>query len=470
MSKKKKIIIGSIAGTVGALLIGGYCAVAIYYGTHFFPGTKINGLDCGRQNLDTVNSMMRLQTLDYTLKVVGRDPDTCESGAVLLNMTAEDIDLYDVDMDAELEKILEGQNNWVWIHIPGSREYVYDVITDVRYDEEMVMALLRDCKAFQKSYMEEPQDAYIGEYSESEGSYVIIPDTKGSLLNTDEGCKVIKEAIENRERSVDLEEQDCYRTAKVRADNDRLLDTLEEANLWLSTEVTYDWNGNAVLLDRKLLKDWISISDNQVTLDEDAVSEFVNTNAKEYDTYGKKRTFVTTGGAEVTLNSGAYGWRTDRNAETEELIELIYQGSVLEKEPVYSMRAAQKGKNDIGNSYVEIDLTHQHLYLYNSGSIVVESDFVSGNVSKGNATPSGVFGVTYKTTDAVLRGDNYETPVKYWMPFNGNIGMHDATWRSDFGGDIYLTNGSHGCINLPYGKAKEIYQYVSTGFPVVCYY
>ena len=134
-------------------------------------------------------------------------------------------------------------------------------------------------------------------------------------------------------------------------------------------------------------------------------------------------------------------------------------------------KGAQKGSDDIGNSYVEIDLTNQHLYLFQNGSIVLETDFVSGNMSKaGCMTPPGVFGLTYKTKNAVLRGADYETPVNYWMPFNGNVGMHDATWRGSFGGTIYLTSGSHGCVNLPLNMAAAIYEYVSTGFPVVCYY
>ena len=200
------------------------------------------------------------------------------------------------------------------------------------------------------------------------------------------------------------------------------------------------------------------------------MAEFVQEHSKEYDTYGKKRNFVTTLGTELTLPSGAYGWKTDREGETQELIQLIYQGSVMEKEPIYSVRGAQKGSDDIGNSYVEADLSNQHLYLYQDGQLVLETDFVSGNMSNGCMTPPGVFGLTYKTRNAVLRGDNYETPVSYWMPFNGNVGMHDATWSNEFGGDIYLTSGSHGCINLPLNMAAQIYEYLSTGFPVICYY
>lgn len=131
--------------------------------------------------------------------------------------------------------------------------------------------------------------------------------------------------------------------------------------------------------------------------------------------------------------------------------------------------AAVKGEDDIGDSYVEINLTAQHLYLYVDGQLVTESDFVSGNVSRGFATPDGVYGLTYKTMDATLKGPGYATPVKYWMPFNGNIGMHDAKWRRQFGGQIYLHNGSHGCINLPVEEAEKIYEQIYKGFPVICY-
>ena len=90
--------------------------------------------------------------------------------------------------------------------------------------------------------------------------------------------------------------------------------------------------------------------------------------------------------------------------------------------------------------------------------------------------PDGIYSLTYKEKDRILRGkklDNgkyeYETPVSYWMPFNGGIGFHDANWRSKFGGAIYQTSGSHGCVNLPPAKAAALYDLVYTGIPVICY-
>ena len=109
------------------------------------------------------------------------------------------------------------------------------------------------------------------------------------------------------------------------------------------------------------------------------------------------------------------------------------------------------------------------MILIKNGSKVLESDFVSGNVSKNWTTPPGAFPLTYRTRNATLKGEGYSTPVNYWMPFNGGIGFHDAPWRSAFGGQIYKTSGSHGCVNLPPAVAKQLYEYVDAGFPVLCY-
>ena len=116
---------------------------------------------------------------------------------------------------------------------------------------------------------------------------------------------------------------------------------------------------------------------------------------------------------------------------------------------------------------MEINLTSQHLFVYKNGSLVVDSDFVSGNLSKGHGSPTGAFIVTYTTTDAVLRGEDYATPVKYWMPFNGGVGFHDASWQPTFGGSRYLTNGSHGCVNMPPEVAAKLFDLISAGTPVV---
>lgn len=116
--------------------------------------------------------------------------------------------------------------------------------------------------------------------------------------------------------------------------------------------------------------------------------------------------------------------------------------------------------------------------MYNmvkDGTVVWDAPCVTGNVSKDYTTPAGIYSLTYKEKDRILRGkklDNgkyeYESHVDYWMPFNGGIGLHDASWRSKFGGTIYQTSGSHGCVNLPPASAATLYDLLYKGIPVIC--
>ncbi len=468
--KKIKYILIAVAVASVIALLGGYCGIAVYYSRHFYPGTVINGNICGNRDAAFISVQMLEQVQNYSLEIIGRNPKEESKKEVLLTIKAEDIDFTPLKTKEAVTEILEQQNQWFWIFQVIQREHIHNIVTEVSYDNGKLDDLVKACPAFQRKNMIKPEDAYIDGYSEEEQMFTLVPETLGTELDVDAAGIVIDTALLNRETAVDLEEQGCYKTAKVTAEDTALQKSLQQANRWLGTRITYDWNGTEVVLDKEQLKDWITIEKGKPVLNEEAVADFIKENARQYDTYGKNRKFVTTLGTELTLPSGGFGWRTDRTGELEELVQLIYQGNVMEKEPIYSMHGAQKGRDDIGNSYVEADLTNQHLYLYQNGQLVLETDFVSGNMSNGCMTPPGVFGLTYKTRNAVLRGADYETPVSYWMPFNGNVGMHDATWRYEFGGDIYLTSGSHGCINLPLNMAEQIYEYMSTGFPVICYY
>lgn len=462
---KKGLWIG--LGILVVLLVA-YGVVAFYYHSHFLYQTSVNDTDCSNLTAVEVAAIMDSQSQQYSLQIFGRDENGVQEE--IGTVTAPEIGMNWVDTQGAAQELLNIQNEFLWIEMLWSTQN-YDMVQGVAYDADKLQEQLAQMPALQKKNMIQPEDAYISEYSEKTKSYEIVPETLGTTLDMNQVEDVVSAAIMAGDTSVDLEEQGCYETAKVTAEDTALVKACDTMNKWVSAQITYDWNGNKVVVDGDAIHEWIQADDKDPQLDEKAIAEFVSEQAKEYDTYGKKRKFTTVQGIELNLPSGAYGWKTDREEEIKALIKAIQNGETVDKEPVYISKGAQKGSNDIGNSYVEIDLTNQHLYLFKDGDIVLETDFVSGNMSKADCvTPPGVFGLTYKTRNAILRGANYETPVNYWMPFNGNIGMHDATWRRAFGGTIYLTSGSHGCINLPLHMAASIYEYVSTGFPVVCYY
>ena len=232
--------------------------------------------------------------------------------------------------------------------------------------------------------------------------------------------------------------------------------------------VTYPFGSASEVLDGSTIHQWLLAEGDSVTLNRDTIGDYVKNLASRYNTAYKKRPFKTSYGQTVEV-SGFYGWRINQAAETEELIRILEAGESVVREPVYSQTAASHDGADYGGTYAEVNLTAQHLFFYKDGQKILESDFVSGNVSKGHTTPPGIFALTYKQRDAVLKGEGYASPVKFWMPFNGGIGFHDASWRSSFGGSIYKTGGSHGCVNMPYAAAKELFENVYAGMPVICY-
>jgi lipoprotein-anchoring transpeptidase ErfK/SrfK/flagellar biosynthesis GTPase FlhF len=468
----KKIFLMCCAALI-VIAVVVYLGGAVFYKSHFLPGSSVNGVDVNNMNSAKALQCLESTVSEYSFSVTGRDENG--TAQTLGTISAADIDMANAVTADALNDCIDTQNEWVWLtEWIGNSNHSFQVLPSVVYDKDELKAALNTFPSFDKKTIIIPENAYISDYSESTHGYEIISETLGNKPDISAMADTIIQTL-SQGLTGEIDVQSCYATAAVTSEDAALNNALDEVNRWTSANIVYDWNGSEVDVDGDLIKDWITFEDTAdgkttPVLDEDAVKEFVKENAKANDTYGKKRTFTTTDGVELTLSSGAYGWKTDTTAETEALINSIKNGENISKEPEYTSRGANKGSEDIGSSYVEIDLSDQHLYLYEDGEIVLETDFVSGNMSNGNFTPAGVFGITYKTRNAVLRGANYETPVNYWMPFNGNVGMHDATWRSSFGGDIYLTSGSHGCINLPLEKAAEIYEYMSAGFPVICYY
>ncbi len=116
-------------------------------------------------------------------------------------------------------------------------------------------------------------------------------------------------------------------------------------------------------------------------------------------------------------------------------------------------------------NYILVSIGDQGLWYYRNGVLQMSASVVTGTRGV-NDTPRGSFRIQYKARSVYLRGPDYKTFVNYWMPIYGDIGLHDATWRGAFGGGIYYTSGSHGCINMPYWAAQYIFNDAPTGIRV----
>ena len=241
--------------------------------------------------------------------------------------------------------------------------------------------------------------------------------------------------------------------------------------------ITYQMpNNQTEVLDGLTIASWVNGSKGlTVSVDAAKVADYVQGLRNKYDTPASTQTWQSADGTTKSIKTN-YGWHIDQTKETEALIANIQSLQSVTREPVYASRAAQTAMPQWGKTYVEIDISSQHVYFYQDGNCVWDSKCVTGTATDPDrATPTGVFALKYKQLDRVLRGrinpqtgkPSYESPVAYWMPFNGNIGLHDANWRSSFGGNIYLKSGSHGCINLPTKNAKTLFELITPGTVIV---
>lgn len=458
IGKKKWIILA--VGIAVAVLAAVYLALGFYFRSHFWFRTIINGVDCSGKSVTEVEEVIRGEIGRYEIKLKERGGETEV-------IRGSDIGLSPV-FDGSLDKELRSRSGFAW---PASlfRTTTLEFETMVDYREDLFPEVVGALECLKPENNRKPENAYLSEYKPGVG-YEIVPEKEGTLLDGELLKAALRKAIIGLKGSLSLEEEGCYAEPEIRSDNPELTALLKEMNAFVSTAIIYEFGGATEVLDGEAIHKWLSVTDEkEITIDEEQVGEYVKELAEKYDTASKARSFTTSYGPTVTLYTNAYGWRIDREGETEQLLTDIREGNKISREPVYKQTARSRGSQDHGGTYVEINLTAQHLYFYKNGGLVVESDFVSGNLAKGWDTPPGAFGLTYKQRDAVLRGEDYRTPVDFWMPFNGGIGLHDATWRSDFGGNYYKTGGSHGCINLPYGVAKTIFENIESGDAVFVY-
>lgn len=457
--KKRAVLIASgIAGAVVVVLLIVYMAGINRYQSCFLNGTIIDEVDVSGMSIPELEE----QIGKYSLRVIERQAD----GTTL----EEEIPGSEIGISygstEPLQAVLQGQKRYLWFL---KQDADYKTGAPPFFEESALLEKIDALRGFQKDFMEEPADAYIADYVPGSG-FALVAEEKGNRLNRDKTVEAIRAAVAGLEEQVDLEAAGCYEEPKVTTEDAALQDTYAKLQNYVNTAVTYTFGTEREVLDPDTVAGWIVRKGNRAELDPELVKEYVNALRRKHDTVFHKRKFMTSYGEEVTIELGDYGWWMDVGQEVEELIGQLERGESGERTPVYRQTAASYESPDYGDSYVEINLTAQHLFLYQEGECVLESDFVSGNPSRGNDTPPGIYGITYKERDATLNGETYSTPVNFWMPFNNNVGMHDATWRTEFGSNIYMTNGSHGCINLPYEIAQEIYGYVEKNTPVICYH
>lgn len=457
----------AIAGSIILLSTAAmYLGLARYYAGGFSYATWINGIYCTGKSINEVNDELLKQCYYTGLTIIASDGKSYTVPADQVNLS--------FDFSESLKLYLERQNPYLWID---------NLIGDAS-DKKLEPAVLYDTEVFGRlidsfSLFDGKNDAGRRlEITKGEAGYYLL-DERRHILNESKTRKAIRDAFEGREPFLDLEEAGCYEDFPLTAQMERDIALWEKLKIYQDCGIVYQFGEESVPIDGSVVCDFLTLDENgdfvlddsgELCTDEEKVYAFVDRLCDEYDTVGKARQFKATRGDIVTVEGGTYGNQIDREAEKEYLLSAFLSRKKEIHEPVYTQLALRQGKDDIGDTYIEVDMSRQMLYYYEDGDLKIETPVVTGNTSLRRGTPSGTNFVYNKERNRILRGADYASPVKYWIPVKGAIGIHDASWRSKYGGEIYKTNGSHGCINTPFDEVSQLYDMVEIGTPCVMFY
>ena len=459
MGKKPWIIAGSIIGALVVIYLG----IAAFFMSHFLVNTSINGKDFSGTTVADVEAYLKEQVADYELTIL-------EQNNVSDVITGSEISLAYKE-NSRVQDALENQRQLLWL-ISLFSESDTDITIEVEYDDAALEENIQNLQAVTAEQVDP-----VAAHPEYDGnSFVVAEEQYGTTVDMETLTAKIKEHITEFDTTLDMMDEECYVMPAYTSDSPEVQAACDEMNEYLKASITYPMDED-VVVDKDLISKWVTYDDDmKVAFNEDAVREWMREFGKKYDTLGTTRTITTPTGKTAEVSGGTYGWSVDEETETKNLINSIKNGEVAERAPAYKQTAASHGAQDWGSTYIEVDIAAQHMWYIVDGAVGMESDVVTGLPADGRDTPTGVYSILYTERDSTLKGEtdpetgkpSYETPVAFWMPFTWQgHGFHDATWQSSFGGSRYQTNGSHGCVNMPYDKAEQLFNMISAGTPVI---
>lgn len=441
-----------------------YLGGVAFFSQNFLPNTTINGQSIGGKTVTAVNAIQQVLDETASLSLVTLEEETQEIKLTDFSYQSQ----YDSDLDA-----LRGtQSPFLWpLSFFSSQEL--EVPVAVTYDEAALAERLKALPCFTGPGIQAPVDAHI---EKTRAGFAIVEAVPGNMLDYDTTWQVVTETLNAGDLKVDLAGSGCYRQPAVQADDPGLNQQMATLKKYNHLKITIDLTDATEELTYTELKDWLETDGQTIYVDSDAVQAYVTGLSTQYNTYETVRTFHATGVGDIRVGASGldtYGFQLHISKTQNVLMDAINALESTTVSAVWRIPALCRGtaNGDIGSTYIEADLTRQHFWYYRNGTLQLESDFVSGLDSQpGRRTPTGVFRVWGKQRDRTLKGEDYESFVSYWMPFTWTgCGLHDAPWRGAFGGSIYKSNGSHGCLNLPSGKAAALYNAVAYDTPVIVY-
>ena len=461
---KVMIIIGAVLAVLAAIYIG----VAMYYSDRFLIKTTVNGTDCAGMTVEEVEAYMQSQVENYVLTITERNGVTEEIKGMDIGIKYNGVDV--------IQEAFAEQNSYAWITSLYNTSNIEATI-DFDYDQTKLDEAISGLECLKEENQVAPVSA-TPVYTN--GTYTIQEETYGSQINQEQLYAAIHDAVASIGTSVDLEEANCYVMPTYTKDSSEVTAAKDALNKCLKAKITYSLDSIEVTVDASNISQWISVDASMnVIVDETQVRTFTNTLGTKYNTPNSSEEVTTPTGKVTSVPNARLGRVVGSAAECEQLISEIKAGKTVTREPLLSQTATPEGQLAWGTTYVEVDLTEQHMWYIADGAVAFECDVVTGAPNPATVTPAGYFTILEKLSPKVLRGNimangkpEYVTPVKYWARVTwSGVGFHDATWQSAFGGTRYKDGyGSHGCINMSLNDVATFYGMISVGCPVIIHY
>lgn len=425
-----------------------YVAISVYFMSHFFVNTKINGKNFSGKTESDVEKYLQTNIKDYKLTILENEgrQDVISGSEIGLEYRA----------GTEAEKLLKDQNGFAWpkaFFTENSRK----VSVNVSYNEESLNQRISQLSCLQTE--QTPAENAKPEFDGNQ--YVIKPEVYGNAVDKERLTEQVKVHITEFQPQLDMVETKCYAKPKYVEDSKEVQEACDAMNKYVNASITYPMN-EPVVVDKALISQWLQVDgEMKVSLNTEAMKQWFTAFGDKYDTQGTTRTFTTPAGKSATVTGGTYGWSIDEDTELVNLQNSILNGEVVTREPAYyagGTAAAHSGQ-DWGNTYAEVDMSAQHMWYIQNGQVVLETDVVTGEPIPSKITPEGVYSLMWKQPNSVLVGDinpdtgepAYRTKVKYWMQVTSSgVGFHDATWQTAFGGTIVSDSGN---------RVSWLYQY-----------
>ncbi len=470
IQNKKKVICTCV---VLIILLAVYLGTAFYFRNRFLPNTWIGDVYCTGRSTQAVAYDLKEKIVMPEIRI-----SWGEEGYEDSFIKPEDIS-YSYNLTSSVVKAVESQNIFSWPACLFTKQSL-QLEPVIDFDQELLRRHFSQLERVRTETAQAPE--YSIKFDYETGYYVY--DNHAGRLDTEKALQALSDSLTKGRLSLTLDESFYYDAPYTTEENADIAEW-NKLNSFLTTDLVYDMGAEKIAFDSEVMsflivteRDHTPVKDEDGSyiIDDEAVAKWVDDLCAAYNTYGLDREFVSTTGKTVIIPAtySNYGTELNHDAELRFLSNYLHSeepwdGTADEHIPEYNVEATVRGLNDIGDTFVEVDLSDQYMYYYKNGELIVETDIVSGDIPKGWTTPRGVFAIYGKYTDQYLYGKDYIDFVSYWMPYFRGYGLHDSDWRDEWGGDIYTYDGSHGCINMDKDPARIIFENIEIGTPVVVY-